>query len=246
MNVASTSSESWFDTISGRLLVDAERERLQGLLSRLYGPIAVQISRHGYPDLLQASEAILDVFVDDQTDRGGLGVKVCAVAEALPFAATSVGVVLLPHVLEFSNDPHQILREVKRILVPEGHLVLLGFNPISLWGFRKLLTIRSALAPWSGRYYSLFRIKDWLQVLGFEINAGAMACYRPPTSSVRLNERMKVLEKAGERWWPMTAAAYIVVARKREFGMTGLSLRWKQKQRLTPGLVEPVTKNGAT
>ncbi len=232
----------WYTTDLGRSLVAAERERLTHLLPGLYGPIALQVSRNRYPKMLDASEALSHVYVDDQFDNVDGKVAVSATAEALPFDAKSIGVVLLPHVLEFSEDPHQVLREANRVLVPEGHLVLLGFNPMSLWGLRNLVAGGDEY-PWNGRYYRLSRVKDWLQLLGFEISLGAMAYYRPPASSEKLNKRFMFLDNIGDRWWPLMAAVYMLIARKCEIGITPITPSWKKKQQLAPGLAEPVTKN---
>ena len=58
-------------------------------------------------------------------------------AVALPFPDNSLDLVLLPHALELSHDPHTALREVARVLVPEGRVVITGINPASLWGLRQ-------------------------------------------------------------------------------------------------------------
>ena len=55
----------------------------------------------------------------------------------LPFATQSLDLVVMPHVLEFSAEPHQVLREVERVLIPEGQVIICGFNPISMWGARQ-------------------------------------------------------------------------------------------------------------
>ncbi len=195
--------------------------------------------------MLDASEAVSHVYLGDQFETEDEDVKVSAHAEQLPFDAKSIGIVLLPHVLEFSEHPHQILREISRVLVPEGHLVLLGFNPMSLWGLRSLLAGGDEY-PWCGRYYRLARVKDWLQLLGFEMNVGAMVYYRPPASSKKLNRRFMFLDQVGDRWWPLMAAVYILVARKREIGVTPIKPSWKNKKQLRPGLAEPVTKQSET
>ena len=243
MDLEKAPKSLWYASNLGRSLVDAERERLSQLLPELYGPIALQVSRHRYPDMLEASEAILHVNIDDQLDEFGEGLQVPAIAEALPFDAKSIGLVLMPHVLEFTVDPHQVLREASRVLVPEGHLVLLGFNPMSMWGLRSLVSGHGDGYPWNGRYYRLSRVKDWLQLLGFEMQSGEMIYYRPPTASVKMNRRFLFLDKVGDRWWPMMAAVYILIARKREYGITPITPTWLKKKRLSPGLVEPVAKN---
>ncbi len=243
MSSDSEATTHWYGTDLGRSLVEAERERLRRVLPDLYGPIALQVSGHGYPSMLEFSDAILRVGSCAQSSVFEDASAVSAMAEALPFDAKSIGLVLLPHVLEFSVDPHQVLREANRVLVPEGHLVVVGFNPASLWGLRALLARGRKGFPWEGRYYRLSRVKDWLQLLGFETGSGEMVYYRPPTASIKMHQRFAVFDRMGDRWWPLMAAVYFLIARKREIGMTPITPVWRKNKRLSPGLAEPVTKN---
>ena len=164
--------------------------------------------------------------------------------EALPFDAKSVGLVILPHVLEFTDDPHQVLRETARVLVPEGHVVIVGFNPLSLWGLRRAMRFGTESAPWAGRFYRLTRVKDWLALLDFEVVGGEMLYHRPPLASDRFRDRLRSLETAGERWWPMLAGVYVLVGRKRELGLTPLRPTRLHNRGLVPGLAEPVVRSG--
>ena len=148
----------------------------------------------------------------------------------LPVVSASVDLVLLPHVLEFSENPHQILREVERVLVPDGHLVLTCFNPMSLWGIRNTFT-RLDSYPWSGRFIHLLRLKDWLALLGFEMAGGAMGCYVPPCASPKWIERFRFMDAAGDRWWPFSGAVAFLHAIKRVRGMRIITPRWSQSPR---------------
>lgn len=151
-----------------------------------------------------------------------------AIPEALPFDSRCIDLVVLPHTLDFSADPHQVLREVERVLVPEGHMVILGFNPISLWGLRRLFTPRSRrTGPWSAQFISLRRMKDWLALMHFEITGGSMMYYRPPLSNPGVLDRLFVLDRLGDRWWPMMAGVYLLVAKKRVAGMTPIRPQWR-------------------
>jgi SAM-dependent methyltransferase len=139
----------------------------------------------------------------------------------LPFASESIDLLVLPHVLEFAADPHQILREVERVLRPEGRLIISGFNPASLWGMRQYLSrlIGSPYLPRDGQFISLLRIKDWLQLLNFSLDRGHFGCYKLPLSSESGMARMDFMEPAGNRWWPIFGAVFLVSAIKRQPGI---------------------------
>jgi SAM-dependent methyltransferase len=144
---------------------------------------------------------------------------------------------LLPHTLDFSDNPHQIVREVARVLRPEGHVVIAGFNPLSLWGLRRRVG-GSRDFPWHGRFIHLARIKDWLALLGLEIVAGSMACYAPPCGEQKWLERFAFMEKAGDRWWPIAGGVFFLQAVKRVRGIRLIMPKWSDlaapKKNLAP------------
>lgn len=155
---------------------------------------------------------------------------VTAKFEELPIATQSIDLLVLPHCLEYAQDPHQVLREAERVLRPEGRLVISGFNPWSLWGARHRLG-RDDWLPESGRLISLARLKDWLKLLSFELDRGYFGCYAPPLSTQKWLQRYAFMEKAGDRWWPVGGAVYIVSAVKRVPGMRLLGPAWKKRRR---------------
>lgn len=145
--------------------------------------------------------------------------------DELPFASDSLDLVLLPHVLEFAENPHQILREVERVLRPEGNLIISGFNPRSLWGLRRALG-RKRGYPWSAHLIALPRLKDWLALLGFEVVGGRFAAYAPPFRQAKWLERFAFMEAAGDRWWAVSGGIYFVHAVKRVPGMRLIRPQW--------------------
>ena len=223
--------------------MDAEYECLRPMLAGLYGPVGVQISDSAVRSFVSVSDAAFcySASMAPGGSHNDATVNLYCIPEQLPFDTKSVSLVVLPHVLEFSDYPHQILREVDRVLVPEGHLVILGFNPLSLWGL--VSVFRRNRMPWNGRFSTLARIKDWLQLLNFELMAGKMIYHRPPVQSERIRGRLGFLENAGDRWWPLGAAVYAVAARKREIGVTPLHPAWKRRSRLQAGLAKPVARS---
>jgi SAM-dependent methyltransferase len=190
-------------------------------------------------ELLSASPAKSKIRLDRLGDRVGLRAE----PESLPLAADSVDGMLLHHALDFSTDPHQLLREVERVLIPEGKLIVVGFNPWSLWGLRRLLSLRRRQAPWSGNFFSPRRVSDWLSLLGFDLEPVRYLGYRPPTQSQMLNQQLMILERLGQRFWPMAGGVYLVVAVKRSVTMTPLRSRWKLRSKMLPPAVEPTARN---
>jgi SAM-dependent methyltransferase len=232
----------WFDTPLGRSVQAVEAHRLRSVLPPLYGTVALQLGQIGKLDLLDASSAPTRVVVEangawfqsncpvEQKLTGARTVYTRAETDALPLDERSVDLALLPHTLDFSSDPYAVLRETSRVLRPEGHVVILGFNPLSLWGARRLAAQRPRAAPWCAHFFRLARIKDWLALLDFECTDGSMLYYRPPLKGEHAMDRLYFLEQAGDRWWPMMAAVYLVVAKKRVFGMTPLPVEWKKQK----------------
>ncbi|MEE8482148.1 MAG: methyltransferase domain-containing protein [Acidiferrobacterales bacterium] len=236
----------WFDSPLGLSLQACEANRLRSILPSLYASNAVQLGRLGNRDLFESCTAPRRILLDIPIVAGDCTVQ--AAPEALPFEHNSIDMALLPHTLDFSIDPHQVLREVERVLMPESHVVILGFNPLSFWGLkRKLTRKRNVQTPWNGQFISLYRIKDWLKLLQFEITHGGMMYYRPPFQNQATLDRSYFLDKIGDRWWPMMGAVYVLVARKRVEGMTPIKPRWKL--RVIPngnGVTEPATRGIVT
>ena len=215
----------WFSTPLGNYLLGCEQAHLDKAVADVFGYNAFQLGLPG-TDFLRANRIALRCRVDP-ADTAGLR----ADFRDLPIASNCADLVVLPHVLEFSEDPHQILREVARVLVPEGRVIIACFNPWSLWGFRRMFGGRGRY-PWSGRFINLPRLKDWCALLGLEIDAGRMICYVPPCVSEKWLARFGFMEAAGDRWWPVAGGVYFLEAVKRVRGMRLIMPKWSDQ--MTP------------
>lgn len=218
MTSAATLTE-WFSTPQGQYLLSRESDYFDRSLADIFGFNALQL---GLPerDFLRGSRIPLRIFGDRSPDA-----KVKLLFDELPFESASMDLVLLPHVLEFYEHPHQILREVERVLRPEGYVLITGFNPRSLWGIRRLLGPRQGY-PWCGQFITLSRMKDWLALLGFEIEDSQFACYAPPSISSKWLQRFRSMEPAGDRWWAVCGGVYFLLAVKRVPGMRLIKPQW--------------------
>lgn len=227
---------SWLESPVGRYMRSWEQMRLNALTSDIFGFNAVQI---GLPQInaLEGSRMpnkwLTDTLVPQES---AVPVVVAHDYTELPFATQSLDLVILPHVLEFAAEPHQILREVERVLIPEGQLIISGFNPASLWGMRQSvgrLTGRHFL-PQDSEFISVPRLKDWLKLLSMEANRGYFGCYAPPCNTDKWLNRFAFMEKSGDRWWPYLGAVYVVQAIKRIKGMRLIGPAWSSKSIKAP------------
>jgi len=168
--------------------------------------------------------------------------------EALPFEDRSLDLVVMPHTLEMAADAHRTLAEVARVLRPEGRVVISGLNPVSLWGLRQRggrvrhwlgARERPLFLPSEGEFIGYWRLRDWLRLLGMELEIGRLGCYRPPLLSPRWLARFGWMESVGGRWWPVLGAVYFVVAVKRVRGMRliGLARNERKAKQAAPAAV---------
>lgn len=213
----------WFATPLGRYVLEREQRYFDDAVADVFGYNAFQLGLADI-DFLRASRI-------PWRCRAGLQgpVQLRADFRDLPIASQSVDLVLVPHVLEFSPNPHQVLREVARVLLPEAHVVVACFNPWSLWGMRRVFSAMDHRYPWRGRFISLVRIKDWLALLGLEIIAGQMSCYVPPCAQQKWLNRFSFMEAAGDRWWPVAGGVYFLQAVKRVRGLRLIMPKWSDR-----------------
>lgn len=248
----------WLKTPAGEYLLDWEQRHLDLAVADIFGFHALQLGlpellalrANRMPHRWLAVEAPpsamppigssdLD-FDDDELARRPIVTDLLAPTgpaaptlhchfDALPFDAASLDLVVLPHALELARDPHRTLREVERVLVPEGRALIVGFNPASLWGARQRLgrlrrslgfgSERGLFLPRAGEFIGYRRLRDWLRLLSFEVESGRFGCYIPPVTSAQWLARFSWMERAGDRWWPVFGALYYIVAVKRVRGM---------------------------
>lgn len=156
--------------------------------------------------------------------------------DALPFPDQSIDLVILPHTLDLSADPHATLREVVRVLVPEGKVIITGINPTSLWGllqrrinFSRRFGDKAQFLPLGeGSLIGYWRLRDWLRLLDLTISSGSFGCYRPAFKKQKWLDKAKWMEAAGDRWWPILGATYQITATKRIQGARLIGANWKQ------------------
>ena len=240
---------SWLGTPPGRYMLAWEQDRLDQAVADVFGYHALQL---GLPELeglrnnrmphrwvaCDSLQPVTTLAAAAPLPQDSLlstllppeRVSLYCEFDALPLPNASVDLVLLPHALELARDPHQTLREVERVLVPEGRVAISGFNPASLWGLRQRggrlrqgvvgagLT-RSLYLPSGGEFIGYWRLREWLRLLGFEVEIGQFGCWRPAVKTQSWLDRYGWMDRLGDRWWPVLGSVYFLVAVKRVRGM---------------------------
>ena len=235
----STTLAEWFATPLGRYLAGREQAYFDQTVADIFGYYALQIGMSGHPALAQCR--IPSRWTLDYDPPAEL----VADPHALPFAENAIDLVVMQHALEFTDDPHQMLREAYRVLRPEGQIIIAGFNPFSLWGVKRYFG-REQAPPWNGSFIGLWRLKDWLSLLGFDVIGGRLDAYAPPFASERWLRRFAFFEKAGDRWWPIAGGVYFLRATKRVLGMRMLTPAWQRRERRDKALAPARAREGLT
>lgn len=241
----------WFETPAGSYLLAWEQAQLDDAVADLFGYHAVQL---GVPELdaLKRNRMPHRWLAVSESDLRCAAVTFHADFTALPFPANSLDLVILPHALEFSPDPHATLREVERVLVPEGKVVICGLNPVSLWGLRQRrsrwyhrLGWGQVFLPEWGDLIGFWRLRDWLRLLSFEVETGRFGCYRPAVESADWLRRFTWMDRVVPRFLPIAGAAYFVVATKRVRGMRLMGAQWKSAAKRSTSAVPVVQQTHA-
>ena len=245
--------DSWLQTPAGAYVRAWEQAQLDALTADIFGYNAVQI---GLPQIdALAANRMPRKWLADIRPRARLDnvtelrqVAVTFDYAELPFASQSLDLVVLPHVLEFAAEPHQVLREVERVLIPEGQVIICGFNPASLWGLRQAtgrLTGSHFLPP-AGEFISMPRMRDWLKLLNLGASTSHFGCYAPACRTEKWLQRYAFMDRAGPRWWPYLGAVYMVQAIKRVKGMRLIGPAWTKKRAAAPVAVPATNKRRET
>lgn len=217
------SLNDFYASALGQYAVKWEQKQYDKMVSDCFGYCAIQLGATT-KNFLRNNRIGLHILGDPDLQALSLGRnedfrdRVQILFEEMPFETESLDLVVMPHTLELVEDPHAILREVQRVLIPGGKIVLTGFNMMSLWGLRVNMQKLGAKTFLPGKQFmSVFQVRDWLHLLSFQVDGGAFGRYGW-TFSGHGKKDDSWLEKAGDRWWPQCGALYAISATKVVYG----------------------------
>ena len=274
--IESIGLEEWMTTPPGQYLMAWEKKQFDRTVADIFGFHALQLGLTSFEGLdtnRMPYKWTAKVFENkeysqlpqllDEKDSGSKVTDVTNVTDpkkyslildsrALPFPDQSIDLILLPHTLEISPDPHATLREVERVLVPEGRVVISGLNPVSLWGFCQIrvnayrsLGLDTSFLPQEGDFIAYRRLRDWLKLLSFEVEGGRFGVYRPAFKTQTWLNRFAWMDNAGDRWWPIFGSVYFLLAVKRVRGMKMVGPVWKRPHARARSAVAGINSSAA-
>ncbi len=226
--------ENWYSSFLQGYLRQVEQQLVECTVASCWG---YQMLALGCDDELDWTELsripnryqLQTSYIDGATD-------VCAEFDALPFASDLFDLVLLPHILDFHRYPKHVLTEACRIVIPEGKIVLLCFNPYSLWGLSWLRHRRQGQRPWSGNFISSARVRSWLAEQDFEILDIKSYFYLPANFTASSYRRFHALEIMGRIFWPQCGGSYLLLAQKKVSTITPIKPRWQSRRAVSTAL----------
>ena len=163
----------------------------------------------------------------------------------LPFLPESIDAVVMLHILEFTKNPKVILREVYDALIPGGYVIILGFNPHSLWGITKFFK-RIKTDIWHGNWLNSRRLRRWLFDMGFDLENHQTFYFHPPCENAK---KIAIIEEIGQIFWPCCGASYMMLAKKTSMVVTPISNTnesFVKSNEVIKGLAKPTSRTRAT
>lgn len=233
---------SWLSTPLGQSLLRSEADQINSLINNLFGYHLILLGEPSFNEIIKTSPILHRVWLHPEVGFSFEGSIVSARQDKLPLLADEADVVVLAHCLEAHPNPHEVLREVYRILKPEGQVIITGFNPWSIWGLWRLLLRFIKRRPWDGRFISVSRMKDWLALLGFDVMMVKICLFYPPVSNAKFLQRMRWMEWIG-KCFKFGGGGYVMLAQKRVIALTPIKPAWQKREpAIATGLAEPMTR----
>jgi len=218
----------WLTQFLGHSVLEAEKKFLLHSLATYFGKQGLLLGVPHQNELLKASVTAHQIVLTPIISKTRQIKTIESDFDELPISTGRVDLVLLPHTLEYLDNPRQLLSEACRIVKPEGHIVILGFNPISMWGIRKFFSKKNKGVPWSSNFIRAASIKEWLALADFELVKQNTLLFRPPLKHHGLYRKLNFLEWVGNKCYGYFGGVYVLIAKAKVIPLTPIRLRWKQ------------------
>ncbi len=233
----------WLTQPLGKKFLEAEQQYLPALLQRRTGKQVLLIGVPHQHGLLKSSPMFCHFLLSPLVHKNDSVSYIESELDELPILSGSIDLVLLPHALEHVDNSQQLLAEACRVVKPEGHIIILGFNPMSLWGLKKILT-KEKHTPWSGSFIRASVVKKWLALADFELIKQETFLFRPPLHHLKLYQKLKLMEWIGKKLRMPWGGVYALTAKAKVIPLTPIKWRWQQKlSSVHVTIPRPTTRN---
>ncbi|AEF55145.1 class I SAM-dependent methyltransferase [Marinomonas posidonica] len=232
--------QTWYETPLGADLLQFELQQIEAELDLAIGYYLVcQSPLKQFP--IKHDRLRENLLIAPTLELGASVNTVVAKASELPFESDGVDVHVFHHTLDVSSSPHDDLREAARTLLPSGKIVIVGFNPWSWWGMRRIVS-KCVKAPWCGRFIRYQRLEDWLKVAGLTLESKHFIYYEPPIQSAKWRGRFNWLNRFFKALKLPFGGVYVMTATKHVKRNIPLRSRWSGARVRVPPLTKPTAK----
>lgn len=215
------------ESFLGRSIIAAEKNLLASLLETHYGKHAILLGAPNQFSLLEAGKlpchSLVSPFVAHERQPGFIEGDY----HDLPIDTACADLVVLPHTLEYLDNPRSLVSEACRIAKPEGLIVVMGFNPYSMWGVKKIFS-RKRNTPWIGSFHQPHAVKNWLKLFDCHIEQHSSILLRPPIGHEGAYNKLQFMEMVNNLI-PYVGGIYCIVARAKTIPLTPIRMKWKQQ-----------------
>jgi len=232
----------WFASEIGQELLAAERSAVERILPTLFGYYMAQIGVDSQVQMFDACPIRHKFVLAGQLELGLPASSLVCRADSLPLDGNSLDAVMLHHALDFAANPHQVLREAARVVRPGGHIVIVGFNPLSSWGISRSLCLRRKVVPWNGHFISQRRLSDWLGLLELTEVKVLSDYFQFPFQRRSWRRRsgfMSALNSQGQSGY---GAFTVLLARKDVVGITPIKQEFRKRRLINIPVPEPTAR----
>lgn len=220
----------WDDMPFGLALKSLYEQQLQDIAQQCFGYHLIKLGS------LSSQMALDSCQIKHQINHAaklGNNSDVVSLDTELPYAEKSVDAILMAHVLDFSNDPHKILREVDHCLIPNGQLIIIGFNPYSIAGLARWLPVDRSNVIHQARFFRRSRIRDWLALLGYEVTTEQRFLFSEMLFRKELPKNRK-WNAIAQKYLSFFSSIYVIVGKKREYPLSLVKPVWKPVPKFSP------------
>lgn len=221
--------DNWLRQSLGERVLNAERKIVSSLQAECYGTHALLLGVSAQQTLFKFDSMPCQTLLSPLHNKNHAVQRyIEGELHELPIASASIDVVLLPHSHEHVDNPRKLLMEACRIVKPEGHIIIFGFNPYSLWSLKKRQNAQNRI-PGLGHFIAANKIKQWLALADFELTKHDMFLFRPPIQQENIYRQLSILEWLGGKLLKPLGGAYMIMAKAKVIPLTSIRVHWKQE-----------------